>query len=150
MLPAHAEVALEAERPGHATLEIHQSRNELRDESVRLGSLDLEVEAGEQLRLACLLSTSGRFTASLTRGTGECVPIPLVLEGAEADRSAEAENDRRLRELKLSLVGLETLLSGSQRARLHLLFRRAEGAPADPKVMGLLEGLMKNLKRAVS
>ncbi len=150
VLPAHAEVTLEAERSGHATLEIHQSRNELRDESVRLGSLDLEVEAGEQLRLACLLSASGRFTASLTRGTEECVPIPLVLEGAEADRSAEAENDRRLRELKLSLVSLETLLSGSQRARLHLLFRRAEGAPSDPEVMGLLEGLVKDLKRAVS
>ena len=150
MLPAHAEVVLEAARTGRATLEIRQSRNELRDESVRLGSLDLEVEAGEELRLACLLSASGRFTASLTRGTGECVPMPLVLEGTEADRSAEAENDRRLRELKLSLVSLETLLSGSQRARLHLLFRRAEGAPSDPEVMGLLEGLVKDLKRAVS
>ena len=148
-LPVQADLELETTQSGRSTLELLQSQNELRDASVSVASIDLDVTAGETLRLSCELSASGRLAAAVRRGSGEPMSIPLALGGGTR-RDEEAENSRRLRELKLSLVSLETMLSRHQQDRLHLLFRRAEGAPSDPEVLGLLEGLVRDLKRAVS
>ena len=149
-LPARADLELETTHSGRETLELLQSQNELRRESVSLASVELDVSEGERLSLSCELSASGRLAAALQRGTGACLSIPLALEGGARGRDAAAENSRRLRELKLSLVSLETLLTHHQQDRLHLLFHRAEGAPSDPETLELLEGLVRDLRRAVS
>lgn len=149
-LPARAEMLLDTHHGGRQTLELRQSQNELRRESVRLATLELDVTEGERLSLSCELSASGRFTATLERGSGERLGIPLALEGSSGSRDMEAENSRRIRELKLSLVSLETVLSRYQQDRLHLLFHRAESASSDPEMLGLLEGLVRDLKQAAS
>ncbi|MBQ7264437.1 MAG: Hsp70 family protein, partial [Synergistaceae bacterium] len=149
-LPARADVELEAGRSGREKLELLQSRNELRRESVSLASLELDVEAGERLSLACELSAAGRLAAAVRRESGERLSVPLALEGGPRERDLAAENGRRIRELKLSLVALETLLTRHQQDQLHLLFRRAEGASSDPETLSLLEGLVRDLERAVS
>lgn len=148
-LPARAALDLESTRSGKGKLELLQSQNEMRRESVCLASVDLDVRAGEMLRLSCELSESGRLAAAVQRGSGETMSIPLALEGGGM-RDINAENVRRLNELKLSLVSLETSLSVRQQNQLHSLFRKAEGATSDPEIMSLLEGLVRDLRRAAS
>ena len=53
----------------------------------------------------------------------------------------------RLRELKSEIIELEANLTRSQRDRLYLLFRQAEGIN-DSKIITLMEGLINELKSA--
>ena len=147
-LPVRATTELRAERSGQATLELIQSSTELRDEALRLASMELDVQAGEALHLSCEVSASGRLTAGLRRGMGAYVEIPLLAEKAPEDAAGEAR--RRLRELKLTLAAVETALSEEQQDRLHALMLRAEGMPFDAETVDLMEGLVRDLEDAVS
>ena len=55
------------------------------------------------------------------------------------------ENLQRLRELKSEIIELEANLTRSQKDRLYLLFRQAEGIN-DSKIIALMEGLINELK----
>ena len=57
------------------------------------------------------------------------------------------ENLQRLRELKAEIIELEANLTRSQKDRLYLLFRQAEGIN-DSKIITLMEGLINELKSA--
>ena len=71
------------------------------------------------------------------------------LREGESAPDPSQEGAQRLRELKLSLLSLETLLTRPQQDRLHLLFQRAEGASRDPEMLRLTEELVHDLKQAV-
>ena len=66
---------------------------------------------------------------------------------SENNRHNHDENLQRLRELKSEIIELEANLTRSQKDKLYLLFRQAEGIN-DSKIIALMEGLINELKDA--
>jgi molecular chaperone DnaK (HSP70) len=113
-----------------------------------LSVLELDVTAGTEVAVHCALSASGLLNLSAGQD-GAVIEMPLFLpEGLKNEVPAD-RNGERLREIKLRIASLETLLSEGQKDRLYSVLRLLENSEGNPAAAEMLEQLTQDLELAL-
>jgi molecular chaperone DnaK (HSP70) len=164
-LPLSARAAFVPKRSERTKLTVFQDAGDMqnirnvqdaapRDGRTILSELETDVTAGSEVVLHCTLSSSGLLNLSVRRDGAETeMPLSLSKELKES-RALRSEpiadrGEDRLREIKLRIASLETLLSEGQKDRLYSMIRLLENVETDPTAVETLEKLAQDLEFAL-